>query len=86
MGEIMFCSARCRNAWEAGMQMIPTPTEEAAIKASLGAVGAYVGQIGMDKPLQDYSKDEALGLVRAAVCEFRKQLTMIEDLNDEIPF
>jgi hypothetical protein len=68
------------------MTMTPNKYEEMAITATLPALGAYVATVGMDKPLQAYSKEEALGLIRTAVCIWRGKLTEIMDLNDEIPF
>lgn len=59
--------------------------EQLAIGKTLPALGAYVATVGMDKALQDYSKEEALGLAQAAVCSFLAEVAALRDLNDEVP-
>ena len=38
----------------------PTDMELAAMASCLAPLGEYVGAIGMQRPLADYSKDEAV--------------------------
>lgn len=59
--------------------------EQLAVEKTLPAVGAYVASVGMEKALQDYSREEALGLAQAAVCSFLAEVADLRDLNDEVP-
>jgi hypothetical protein len=77
----MFCSRFCRDAWETDMRDL-AQFEEDAIPAALPAVGAYVASVGMEKPLKDYTKDEVIGLIRAAYVAVRETA----ELNDDVPF
>jgi len=83
----MFCGRRCLERWEAIMAKLTKldTVEELAVGKTLPALGAYVASVGMEKALQDYSKEEALGLARAAVCSFLAEVAALRDLNDEVP-
>ena len=48
----------------------PTELEQAAMAAALGPLGEYVGNIGMDRPLADYSREEVLTLIEVVVTAF----------------
>lgn len=71
--------------------MKPDPIKELnrveleAVEASLPDVGAVVAEIGMDRPLADYSRDEILRLIFTAVRAVKSR-TMQIIADEEIPF
>jgi uncharacterized protein DUF6511 len=77
-----FCSLRCLNlfARRAGRSAVvdPTELEQAAMAAALGPLGEYVGSIGMDRPLTDYSREEVLTLIEVVVTAFQDHLIQAE--------
>ena len=52
--------------------MIPRELEIAAMRACLSPLGDYVGDIGMERPLADYSREEVLTLVEVVVTPIRR--------------
>lgn len=50
------------------------PHEEAAIAAVLPLLGEYVAEVGMHKPLADYTRAEVLILVEVVVDAYRMAL------------
>ena len=56
----------------------PTELEQAAIAAALAPLGEYVGSIGMDRPLADYSRKEVLTLIEVVVTAFQDHLIQAE--------
>ena len=46
--------------------------------AALGPLGEYVGSIGMDRPLADYSREEVLTLIEVVVTAFQDHLIQAE--------
>ena len=73
----VFCSRRCQEAFSKLMnktegQMIdPSDMEIAAMRACLAPLGEYVGEIGMQRPLADYSRDEVLMLIDVVVTAYQ---------------
>jgi hypothetical protein len=51
--------------------------ELAAMRACLSPLGEYVGSIGMERPLADYTRDEVLTLIDVVVTTYQDQ--MIEE-------
>ncbi len=47
-----------------------TVIEKAAIESALKPVGEYVTEIGMDKPLSNYSREEVLCLIEVALSAY----------------
>lgn len=76
----VFCSMRCQNAFsrlmeETGGHMIdPSDMELAAMASCLAPLGEYVGAIGMQRPLADYSKDEVLMLIDVVVTAYQEHM------------
>ena len=61
-----------------GARMIdPSDMELAAMRACLSPLGEYVGSIGMERPLADYTRDEVLTLIDVVVTAYQSQ--MIEE-------
>ena len=73
----VFCSRRCQESFSKLMnktewQMIdPSDMEIAAMRACLAPLGEYVGEIGMQRPLADYSRDEVLMLIDVVVTAYQ---------------
>ena len=78
-----FCSRRCQNAFGTIMtkteaQVIdPSDMEIAAMESCLVPLGEYVGSIGMDRPLADYTRQEVLTLIDVVVTAYQDR--MIEE-------
>ena len=49
----------------------PSDMEIAAMRACLAPLGEYVGEIGMQRPLADYSRDEVLMLIDVVVTAYQ---------------
>ncbi len=79
----VFCSRRCQDAFcllmtKTEARMIdPSDMELAAMRACLSPLGEYVGFIGMQRPLADYTREEALTLIDVVVTAYQDQ--MIEE-------
>lgn len=54
----------------------PTDMEVAAMRSCLSPLGQYVGEIGMGRPLADYSREEVLTLVDVVVSAFQSHMLM----------
>ena len=73
----VFCSRCCQESFSKLMnktegQMIdPSEMEIAAMRACLAPLGEYVGDIGMQRPLADYSRDEVLMLIDVVVTAYQ---------------
>lgn len=76
----VFCSMRCQNAFSrlmentGGRMIDPSDMELAAMRACLAPLGEYVGSIGMQRPLADYSKDEVLMLIDVVVTAYQEHM------------
>lgn len=79
----VFCSRRCQDAFcllmtKTEARMIdPSDMELAAMRACLSPLGEYVGSIGMERPLADYTREEVLTLIDVLVTAYQDQ--MIEE-------
>ena len=72
----VFCSRRCQDAFcllmtKTEARMIdPSDMELAAMRACLSPLGEYVGSIGMERPLADYTREEVLTLIAQGLQTF----------------
>jgi hypothetical protein len=57
-----------------GRMIDPSELELAALQSCLVPLGDYVGAIGMDRPLADYSKKEVQGLVEIIVSAYQEYM------------
>lgn len=79
-GKWVFCSRRCQDAFcllmtKTEARMIdPSDMEQAAMRACLSPLGEYVGSIGMERPLADYSREEVLTLIEVVVTAYQDQM------------
>ena len=69
-----FCSMRCQGIFSKKYKennMIDlTKNEKEAIESALKPVGEYVAEIGMDRPLSSYSREEVLCLIEVALSAY----------------
>ncbi len=83
-----FCSMRCLNLYaqlfkENNGMVDMTDFERAAIRACLMPLGECVAEIGMDKPLSAYSKEQVLTLIEVIVTAFQNEM---RKGSPEVPF
>lgn len=63
-----------------------TKAEKDSIESALKPVGEYVSEIGMNRALSDYSREEILCLIEVAVTAYQEAMQSLEsNLDDEIP-
>ena len=62
-----------------------TKLEKDAIESSLKPLGEYVAEIGMDRPLADYSREEVLCLIEVAVTAYWDFMQGKEDNSEVVP-
>ena len=76
----VFCSRRCQDAFcllmtKTEARMIdPSDMELVAMRSCLSPLGEYVGSIGMQRPLADYTRDEVLTLIDVVVTAYQDQM------------
>jgi hypothetical protein len=51
-----------------------TVTERAAMAAALHPLGEFVAEVGLEKPLADYTRDQILALVEVVVDAYHEHL------------
>ena len=52
----------------------PSEMEVAAMKACLQPLGEYVGEIGMQRPLAEYTREEVLTLIETVVTAYQDRM------------
>ena len=63
-----------------------TKSEKNSIEYALKPLGEYVAEVGMDKPLSSYTKEQVLCLVETAVTAYQESMQQIEDdSNEDLP-
>ena len=78
----VFCSMRCQDAFSRlmnkteGQVIDPTEMEKAAMHSCLTPLGEYVGSLGMERPLADYSRDEVLTLIDVVVSAYQDHMLL----------
>lgn len=69
-----FCGMNCQkifsNHFKENNMIDLTVTEKEAIESALKPVGEYVAEIGMDRPLSNYSREEVLCLIEVALSAY----------------
>lgn len=83
-----FCSMRCLTFYAAlfkkgGGMVDLTDFERAAIQSCLQPLGECVAEIGMDKPLSSYSKEQVLTLIEVIVTAYQDAM---RKGSAEVPF
>ena len=65
----------------------PTELEQAAMAAALVPLGEIVTEIGMNKPMADYTRDEVLTLIEVVVTAYQDHMRETDKPDDpEVPF
>ena len=84
-----FCSRNCQeifsNNFRKNKMIDITKLEKDAIESSLKPLGEYVAEIGMDRPLADYSREEVLCLIEVAVTAYWDFMQGKEDNSEVVP-
>ncbi|GAO98028.1 hypothetical protein Cva_00671 [Caedimonas varicaedens] len=65
-----------------------SPLEEQAFEAILPALAEVVAEIGKEKPLDHYSREEIQRIVEICVCEYQRALLKLlseQPSHEEIP-
>ena len=90
---VWFCSKHCQDLFvgrlsPGGFAMVdPTELEKAAMVAALVPLGEIVAEIGMDKPLKDYSREQVLTLIEVVVTAYQDHMREADRSDDpEVPF
>ena len=90
---VWFCSKHCQDLFvqrlsPGGFVMVdPTELEQAAMAAALVPLGEIVTEIGMDKPMADYSKEQVLTLIEVVVTAYQDHMRETDKPDDlEVPF
>ncbi len=69
-----FCSMNCQKIfskiYKKNNMIDLTKNEKEAIESALKPVGEYVAEIGMDRPLSSYSREEVLCLIEVALSAY----------------
>jgi hypothetical protein len=60
-----------------------TDTEKAAMAAALRPLGDYVAELGLERPLANYSREEILTLVEIVVDAFQAHLLEVHERQAE---
>jgi hypothetical protein len=87
-----FCSVRCQQTFNKLFKknnMIDlTVIEKEAIESALKPVGEYVTEIGINKPLAEYSREEVLCLIEVALSayfDFMQGKEIETEMSEVIP-
>ena len=56
-----------------------TKAEKDSIESALKPVGEYVAEIGMNRPLSNYSREEVLCLIEVAVTAYQDSMRQKEE-------
>ena len=69
-----FCSRNCQeifiNHFKENNMIDLTKNEKEAIESALKPLGEYAAEIGMDRPLSSYSREEVLCLIEVALSAY----------------
>ena len=69
-----FCSMNCQKIfsklYKENNMIDLTKNEKEAIESALKPIGEYVAEIGMDRPLSSYSREEVLCLIEVALSAY----------------
>ena len=60
----------------------PTPTETKAMQSVLKPLGEYVMEVGIEKPLGHYTKEEILTLIEVVITAYQDFLIINQGENE----
>ena len=78
-----FCSRNCQEIFyqyfKSNNMIDLTKAEKDSIESALKPVGEYVAEIGMNRPVADYSREEVLCLIEVAVTAYQDSMRQKEN-------
>lgn len=81
-----FCSRNCQeifsNHFKEKTMIDLTRKEKDSIESALKPLGEYVAEIGMDRPLSSYSREEVLCLIEVAVTAYQDSMRQKEEASN----
>ena len=87
-----FCSRNCQEIFyqyfKSNNMIDLTKAEKDSIESALKPLGEYVAEIGMDRPLSNYSREEVLCLIEVAVTAYQDSMRQKEEdsnLMEDLP-
>ena len=85
-----FCSRNCQeifsNHFKEKTMIDLTKAEKDSIEYALKPLGEYVAEIGISRPLADYSREEVLCLIEVAVTAYQESMQQKEaDSEENLP-
>ncbi len=85
-----FCSMNCQGIFtklfKENKMIDLTKNEKEAIEFALKPLGEYVAEIGMNRPLANYSREEVLCLIEVAVTAYQESMQRKEaDFEGDLP-
>ena len=85
-----FCYRNCQeifsNNFKEKTMIDLTKAEKDSIEYALKPLGEYVAEIGMSRPLADYSREEVLCLIEVAVTAYQESMQQKEaDSEEDLP-
>jgi hypothetical protein len=84
-----FCSCNCQeiftNRSRKNHMIDLTKLEKEAIESALKPLGEYVAEVGMDKPLSQYKREEILCLIEVALSAYFDFMQSRVDDSEVLP-
>ena len=78
-----FCSRLCQEIFyqyfKSNNMIDLTKAEKDSIESALKPLGEYVAEIGMNRPVSDYSREEVLCLIEVAVTAYQDSMRQKEE-------
>jgi len=78
-----FCSRNCQEIFyqyfKSNNMIDLTKAEKDSIESALKPLGEYVAEIGMSRPVTDYSREEVLCLIEVAVTAYQDSMRQKEE-------
>ena len=83
-----FCSRNCQEIFyqyfKSNNMIDLTKAEKDSIESALKPVGEYVAEIGMNRPVADYSREEVLCLIEVAVTAYQDSMRQKEESSNSM--
>lgn len=83
-----FCSRNCQEIFyqyfKSNNMIDLTKAEKDSIESVLKPLGEYVAEIGMNRPVADYSREEILCLIEVAVTAYQDSMRQKEESSNSM--
>ena len=83
-----FCSRNCQEIFyqyfKSNNMIDLTKAEKDSIESALKPLGEYVAEIGMNRPVADYSREEVLCLIEVAVTAYQDSMRQKEESSNSM--